>query len=174
MTTAVTTPGDVQHVAEQVAAGLDQLLHAEYWKLPAADLLNAARTGVRAAQAVLPQDAISGGEIPPRLPALGHALRGGVLGAEQVSIVVKTMSRIPTDIPPDIREQAETTLVGHAQDMDPTHLGVVATRLIDALDPDGDFEPRDPADRAELTLGVRDARTGLTGIKGASTTSPSP
>ena len=44
MTTAATTPGDVQHVAEQVAAGLDQLLHAEYWKLPAADLLNAART----------------------------------------------------------------------------------------------------------------------------------
>src|SRR6478736_7941655 len=216
MTTAVTTPGDVQHVAEQVAAGLDQLLHAEYWKLPAADLLNAARTvehlarltyavqvavageidlahlaqthgqpssaallrhalnigpgdarsRVRAAQAVLPQDAISGGEIPPRLPALGHALRGGVLGAEQVTIVVKTMSRIPTDVPPDIREQAETTLVGHAQDMDPTHLGVVATRLIDALDPDGDFEPRDPADRAELSLGPRDARTGLTGIKG--------
>ena len=216
MSTAVTTPGDVQHVAEQVAAGLDQLLHAEYWKLPAADLLNAARTvehlarltyavqvavagevdlahlaqthgqpstaallrhalnigpgdarsRVRAAQAVLPQDAISGGEIPPRLPALGHALRGGVLGAEQVTIVVKTMSRIPTDIPPDIREQAETTLVGHAQDMDPTHLGVVATRLIDALDPDGDFEPHDPADRAELSLGVRDARTGLTGING--------
>ena len=216
MTIAVTSPGDVQHVAEQVAAGLDQLLHAEYWKLPAADLLTAARTvehlsrltyavqvavageidlahlaqthgqpstaallrhaltigpgdargRVRAARAVLPQDAISGGEIPPQLPALGAALRGGVLGAEQVSIVVKTMSRIPTDIPPDIRDQAETTLVGHAQDMDPSHLGVVATRLIDALDPDGDFEPRDPADRAELTLGVRDARTGLTGIKG--------
>ena len=44
MSTAVTTPGDVQHVAEQVAAGLDQLLHAEYWKLPGGDLLDAART----------------------------------------------------------------------------------------------------------------------------------
>ena len=44
MTTAVTTIDDVQHVAEQVAAGLDQLLHAEYWKLPGGDLLNAARS----------------------------------------------------------------------------------------------------------------------------------
>ncbi|ACV77026.1 HNH endonuclease signature motif containing protein [Nakamurella multipartita] len=216
MTTAVTTIDDVQHVAEQVAAGLDQLLHAEYWKLPGGDLLNAARSvehlarltyavqvavageidlahlaqthgqpstaallrhalsigpgdarsRVRAAQAVLPQDAISGGEIPPRLPALGAALRSGVLGAEQVSIVVKTMSRIPTDIAPDILEQAETTLVGHAHDMDPTDLSRVAGKLIDTLDPDGDFEPRDPADRAELALGSRDARTGLTGIKG--------
>src|SRR6478672_7784191 len=216
MTTAVTTPDDVQHVADQVAAGLHQLLHAEYWKLPGGDLLNAARTvehlarltyavqvavaseidlahlaqthgqpstaallrhalsigpgdarsRVRAAQAVLPQDAISGGEIPPRLPTLGDALRSGMLGAEQVTIVVKTMSRIPTDIDPDIREQAETTLVGHAHDMDPTDLGRVAGKLIDTLDPDGDFEPHNPADRAELSLGVRDARTGLTGIKG--------
>lgn len=34
MTTAVTTLDDVQDVAATVAAGLDQLLHAEYWKLP--------------------------------------------------------------------------------------------------------------------------------------------
>jgi len=216
MTTAVTTLDDVQHVADQVAAGLHQLLHAEYWKLPGDDLLNAARTvehlarltyavqvavageidlahlaqthgqpstaallrhalnigpgdargRVRAAQAVLPQDAVSGGEIPPVLPALGAALRGGVLGVEQVTIVVKTMSRIPTVIDLDIREQAETTLVVHAQGMDPTDLGRVAERLIDTLDPDGDFEPHNPADRAELTLGPRDARTGLTGVKG--------
>ena len=58
-----------------------------------------ARGRVRAARQVLPQDAISGGEIPPRLPALGHALRAGALGAEQTTIVVKTMNRIPTDIP---------------------------------------------------------------------------
>ena len=50
--------------------------------------------------------------------------------------------------------------------MDPIHLGRVAEKLINTLDPDGDFEPNDPADRAELALGVRDARTGLTAIKG--------
>jgi len=216
MTAAVTTLDDVQDVADQVCAGLDQLLNAEYWKLPGDDLLTAARavehlarlshavqvavageidlahlaqthgqpttaallrhalgigpgdarSRVRAGQAVLPQDAISGGEIPPRLPELGDALRSGTVGAEQVSIVVKTLSRIPTDIAPDVREQAETTLVDHAKDMDPIHLGRVAEKLLDTLDPDGDFEPRNPADRAELVLGPRDARTGLTGIKG--------
>ncbi|WP_395726838.1 DUF222 domain-containing protein [Nakamurella sp.] len=153
MTTAVTTLDDVQDVAATVAAGLDQLLHAEYWKLPGDDLLAAARTvehlarltyavqvavageidlahlaqthgqpstaallrhaltigpgdarsRVRAARTVLPQDAISGGEIPPVLPELGNALRCGAVGAEQVGIVVKTMSRIPTDLTPEVR-----------------------------------------------------------------------
>ena len=125
-----------------------------------------ARGRVRAARQVLPQDAISGGEIPPRLPELGRALRDGDLGGEQTAIVVKTMSRIPTDVPPEVREQAETTLVDHARVMDPLHLGLVAEKLITTLDPDGDFEPKDPADRAELAFGGRDARTGLTPIKG--------
>jgi hypothetical protein len=125
-----------------------------------------ARGRVRTARQVLPQDAISGGEIPPQLPELGHALRDGDLGAEQTAIVVKTMSRIPTDIPAEIREQAETTLVDHARVMDPLHLGLVAEKLLTTLDPDGDFEPKDPANRAELAFGGRDARTGLTPIKG--------
>src|SRR6478752_9416826 len=43
MTAAVTTLDDVQDVADQVCAGLDQLLNAEYWKLPGDDLLTAAR-----------------------------------------------------------------------------------------------------------------------------------
>jgi hypothetical protein len=38
-----------------------------------------ARGRVRAARKVLPQDAISGGEIPPQLPVLGAALRSGDL-----------------------------------------------------------------------------------------------
>jgi Domain of unknown function (DUF222) len=121
---------------------------------------------VRAARQVLPQDAISGGEIPPQLPELGQALRDGDLGAEHTAIVVKTMSRIPTDIPAEIREQAEATLVGPARSLDPIHLSRVADKLLSTLDPDGDFDPRDPADRAELALGVRDTRTGLTSIKG--------
>lgn len=124
------------------------------------------RSRVRAARAVLPQDAISGGEIPPRLPDLGDALRGGTVGAEQTTIVVKTMDRIPAGLDPDVRGQAEHTLVDHARDMDPTHLSRVAEKLLDTLDPDGTFQPPDPADRAELTLGSRDTRTGLTPIKG--------
>ena len=216
MTAAVTTLDDVTHVAEQVRAGLDQLLNAEYWKLPGDDLLAAARTvehlarltyavqvmiageidlarlaqvhgqpstaallrhaltigpgnarnRVRVARAVLPQDAISGGEIPSRLPALGTALRLGTVAAEQTSIVVKTMDRIPTGTNIDVREQAEHTLIGHAQDMDPTHLSRVAEKLLDTLDPDGAFQPPNPADRTELTLGPRDTRTGLTRITG--------
>ena len=76
------------------------------------------------------------------------------------------MHRIPTDTPVQIREHAETTLVGHAQQMDPRHLSLVAEKLINTLDPDGDYDPRDPTDRTELALGGRDTRTGLTAIRG--------
>ncbi|HEY5877787.1 MAG TPA: DUF222 domain-containing protein, partial [Nakamurella sp.] len=62
-----------------------------------------AKGRVRAARQVLPQDAISGGEIPPRLPLLGDALGAGQVGAEQASIVVKTMARIPAEVPAEIR-----------------------------------------------------------------------
>ncbi len=216
MNGTVTTRVDAESVAEQVCAGLTQLLDAEFWKFPGDELLDTARTveklarltyavqvavageidlarlaqthgqpstatllrevlsigpadargRVRAAAQIMPQDAISGGEIPPQLPELGHALNQGALGAEHTSIVVKTMNRIPTDIPAEIREQAEHTLVDHARTMDPTHLGRVAQKLLETLDPDGHFEPNDPADRAELALGARDTRTGLTPIRG--------
>ena len=51
-----------------------------------------AATRVRTARQILPQDAISGGEIPPPLPELGHHLHTGNLGAEQTAIIVTTMS----------------------------------------------------------------------------------
>ncbi len=216
MTGTVTCRVDAERVAEQVWAGLRQLMDAEYWKFTGDDLLETARiverlgrgvfaaqvavageidlarlaqthgqtstavllrnvlgigsgdarNRVRAAAQILPQDALSGGEIPPQLPTLGNALNDGDLGSEQIAVVVKTMSRIPAEVPVEVREQAEATLVEHARTMDPLHLGRVAEKLIATLDPDGDFEPRDPAERAELTLGVRDARTGLTSIRG--------
>ena len=121
---------------------------------------------VRTARQVLPQDAISGGEIAPQLPELGRHLHTGNLGAEQAAIIVKTMGKIPTEVPVDVREDAERTLVGHARTMDPADLSKVAARLLVTLDPDGDFAPKNPADRTELALGTRDARTGLTPIKG--------
>ncbi len=50
--------------------------------------------------------------------------------------------------------------------MDPKHLARLAQKLLDTQDPDGHFDPNEPADRAELALGSRDARTGLTPIRG--------
>ena len=44
MTDTVTCRADADRVAEQVAAGLTQLLDAEYWKFPADDLLDTARS----------------------------------------------------------------------------------------------------------------------------------
>src|SRR6478735_4588181 len=115
MTGTVITRDDADRVAEVIAAGLDQLIDAEFWRFPGDDLLGTARTierlarqmyavqvavageidlarlaqthgqtstavllrnalgigpgdaavRVRTARQVLPQDAISGGEIPP-------------------------------------------------------------------------------------------------------------
>ena len=216
MTSAVITRDDAERVACVIAAGLEQLADAEYWKFAGDDLLGTARSiehlarrmyavqvavageidlarlsqvhgqtstavllrnalnigpgdaaaRVRTARQVLPQDAPSCGEIPPQLPELGDALHTGDLGPEHTGIVIRTMAKIPTSVPVEIRGDAERTLVGYARTMDPVDLNKVAAALLVKLDPDGDFEPKDPVDRCELALGTRDVRTGLTPIRG--------
>ena len=44
MTGTVTCRADAYRVAEQVRAGLTELLDGEYWKFPGDDLLDTART----------------------------------------------------------------------------------------------------------------------------------
>ena len=50
--------------------------------------------------------------------------------------------------------------------MDPDAPGPGRRGTVATLDPDGDFEPKDPANRAELAVGGRDARTASRPIKG--------
>ena len=45
-------------------------------------------------------------------------------------------------------------------------LPVADRQVAQACDPDGSLDERDPVDKVELSLGSRNAATGLTGFKG--------
>jgi hypothetical protein len=123
---------------------------------------------VRAATMTLPGEPLSGGEIPARLPRVGDALINGELGAGQVAVITKAVSKWPKDLDPDIFDNCEKLLVEQGRQVDPGQLTRIAQQIEQIVDPDGtgpDGEP-DPALRMELALGIRNARTGLTPIKG--------
>jgi len=123
---------------------------------------------VRAATMTLPGEPLTGGHIPARLPRVGDALIRGELGAGQVAVITKTASKWPRDLDPQTFDDCEKLLVEQGRQVDPRRLTQIAQQIEQIVDPDGtgpDNDP-DPADRMELTLGVRNARTGLTPIKG--------
>ncbi|QNK81318.1 HNH endonuclease signature motif containing protein [Nakamurella sp. PAMC28650] len=121
---------------------------------------------VKTAQAVLPQEILTGGDLPPVLPALGAALDAGAVGTEHIRTIVATMGKLPDALPAEDRDLWESFLVDQAAKLDPKQLQVVAAAVLDAADPDGTLDESDAKSKMEFTIGSRNARTGLTGIKG--------
>lgn len=125
-----------------------------------------ARSRVRAARATQPQDLPSGGEAPPVLPVLGAAVDNGLLDRSHVETVIATMHQLPADLTDDVRLEAEQQLVAYATDLEPDQFRRVAAHLAEVLHPDGGLDQDAAAARAEFTIGVRNAATGLTPING--------
>ncbi|HEY5877259.1 MAG TPA: DUF222 domain-containing protein [Nakamurella sp.] len=123
---------------------------------------------VRAATMTLPGEPLSGGDIPARLPQVGDALLKGELGAGQVAVITKAVSKWPKDLDPQIFDDCEKLLVEQGRQVDPGQLTKLAQQIENIVDPDGtgpDHDP-DPVARMELRLGVRNPRTGLTPLTG--------
>lgn len=74
---------------------------------------------VNAARAILPQEALTGVEIDPVLPALATALNTGTLGSEHVKTIVATLKKLPTQMPEADRSWWERFLVEHAAKLNP-------------------------------------------------------
>ncbi|WP_111768115.1 HNH endonuclease signature motif containing protein [Nakamurella deserti] len=125
-----------------------------------------ARSRVRAARATRPRDLPSGGEAPAELPLLGAAVDSGLLDRSHLDTVIATMHRLPTALADDVRVEAEQQLVSYATDLEPDQFRKVAAHLAEVLDPDGGLDQDAAAARAEFTIGVRNAATGLTPVHG--------
>ncbi len=149
--------------AEQVGLRDTVRLIQEIWHL---DRAEAVRLRDLAAD-LLPQVALSGEPLPPRLPATGAAASDGLLGDGQIRVVRATMRRIAAidGMDLDTEAQAEKLLAGWAGELTPKALQRVANRLLASLDPDGvapDDEDGGTAD--ELHVGHR--RDGSLALKG--------
>jgi hypothetical protein len=125
-----------------------------------------ATTRVSTARAVLPQPQLSGGFTPPVLPRLADALTAGTIGVDQARTIVQTMNGLPTAVDPDTRDLVQNLLVEHGQLTEPHPFAVFARMVALTCDPDGKLDDHTPADKVELTIGARNAATGLTNLKG--------
>src|SRR6478735_6020989 len=127
---------------------------------------HAATTRVTTARAVIPQPLLSGGCAPPVLPRLADALAAGTIGVEQARTVVSTMTGLPAAVDPGTRELVADLLVEHGQLTEPHPFAVFARMVALTCDPDGTLDKQNPSEKVELTIGARNASTGLTSLKG--------
>jgi Domain of unknown function (DUF222)/HNH endonuclease len=101
---------------------------------------------------------------------VARALEQGEISARHTEIVIRTVDDIPDHVLDDpdraaVAAQAESTLVEHAQTMDPVQLAALGRRLIECLDPDGQLEMEHAQERRrDVTLTVgRDGSGQLSG-----------
>ena len=152
---------DIRRIADAHGCSSSAALLRQTLVISAAD----ARARVHAGRAVLPQESPTG-EIEPTLPVLAEALAAGAIGSEQTRTIVTTMRKLPAAVDPDTRELCQKLLVQNGVITEPKPFADFARAVALACDPDGKLEGKEPAEKVELTVGVRNAGTGLTGFTG--------
>ncbi|WP_163659650.1 13E12 repeat family protein [Mycobacterium branderi] len=100
-----------------------------------------------------PRQAMTGEPLAPVLPATAAAQRGGQIGAGHVAVIRGFMHRLPGFVDAETRAHAEAHLAELAGQHRPDDLAMLAQRLTDCLNPDGDFSDDERARRRGLTLG---------------------
>ncbi|WP_156747050.1 DUF222 domain-containing protein, partial [Mycobacterium sp. E2733] len=112
-----------------------------------------------------PRRALSGEPLAPVLPATAAAQRGGAIGADHVAVIRRFFHQLPDCVDMDTREHAEKQLASEAAQFRPDQLAKLARRLMDCLNPDGNYTDADRARRRGLTLGSQDC-DGMSKLSG--------
>lgn len=130
-----------------------------------------ARGRVARAEQLRPRSGLSTGACEPELPLVAGAVRDGAITGDQLSVVTQAMQQLrcnPALSPLDLHA-AERTLVEHARAFGPLDLRRIATRVYDALVPDGAL-PREELARARRGLVIGpEQRDGTHTISGTIT-----
>jgi hypothetical protein len=92
---------------------------------------------VRHARHLGPRITVTGERLAPLLPVAAAARAEGLISAQHVSVIIRTVQRLPSTLPVAEVAAAEVFLVEQAQLFDPPTLAGIARRLLDTLDPDG-------------------------------------
>ncbi|WET80767.1 DUF222 domain-containing protein [Amycolatopsis sp. QT-25] len=87
---------------------------------------------------------IGGAPEPPLAPLTAHAAAEGVIGGSQIDAIIRTLARIPSSVPEDVRA-GEKILVDLARHAGPRQIARAGRRLLDTLDAHG----------KELVTGIR-------------------
>ncbi|OBK39754.1 hypothetical protein A5658_23800, partial [Mycobacterium sp. 1245111.1] len=109
--------------------------------------------------------ALNGEVLPPALEATAAAQRTGELGAGHVTVIRSFWQRVPDFVDIETRVRAEAQLARLGREHRPDELAKLADKLMDCLNPDGDFSDVDRAKRRGLTIGRQDL-DGMSPING--------
>ena len=100
-----------------------------------------------------PRRALTGEPLEPLLPATAAVQRDGAIGVEHVAVIRRLFHQLPEFVDIETREQAEKHLASKATQFRPDQLAKLARRLMDCLNPDGNFTDEDRARARGLVLG---------------------
>lgn len=98
-----------------------------------------ARRRLRDAKQLASRTTLTGGALPPELPATAKAWEAGLLDLEHLRAIQKFHRDLPGDLHPLQVEKAEAFLVEKAAELRPDQLEKVADKLAVTLNPDGTF-----------------------------------
>ena len=124
-----------------------------------------ARRRVADAEMLGRRTALSGEPLQPVWPATAAAQRAGHINAAHVAEIRRFFTQLPGWVDAPTRACAEADLAEQATKLRPDELRVLAERLADCVNPDGNFTDEDRARRRGITIGRQDL-DGMSPISG--------
>ena len=110
----------------------------------------------RQVELLCPKVGMTGQPIEPQLPAARAAMAAGAISGDHVAQIAKVISSVSAEH----ADQVDVELAELAQQFNPSELGRLGQRMVDALDPDG-AEPVDPtAVESQNTLDLQQHEDG--------------
>jgi hypothetical protein len=109
--------------------------------------------------------ALSGEPLAPPLSATATAQRDGLIGDGHVRVIRSFFAHLPTEVDPPTRDAAEADLADKARGYRPDELAKYAQRIMDWLNPDGEFSDAERARKRGITLGKQEF-DGMSRING--------
>jgi len=109
--------------------------------------------------------ALTGESLAPQLKATATAQREGLIGDGHVRVIRSFFAHLPAEVDASTREAAEADLADKAGGYRPDELAKYAQRIMDWLNPDGEFSDAERARKRGITLGKQEF-DGMSRISG--------
>lgn len=109
--------------------------------------------------------ALTGAPLAPRLTATATAQREGLIGDAHVRVIRGFFAHLPAEVDVSTRDAAEADLGHRASEYRPDELAKYAQRIMDWLNPDGEFSDQERARKRGITIGKQEF-DGMSRISG--------
>jgi hypothetical protein len=124
-----------------------------------------ARRRIADAEMLGPRSAMTGEPLAPLWTATAAGQRAGEINVDHIKEIRRFFAELPNWVDETARERAETELAEQAGKIRPDELRVLADKLDDCLNPDGNFTDKDRARRRGVIIGRQDV-DGMSPVTG--------